>query len=456
MSGLNLPPHDTESEASTLASALMSREALLKVLGILGVEDFYSEQHQILFDAIRELDKKSKPIDVLTVKHYLSDKNLFEKAGGDSYLADLYRTLSTSANAEFYATRVKELSLRRKLIEVSTKIVANSYDLSIDTIELLDSSEKEVFSVTEGRITTDIQDIETITQEAISQIEKFYKEKRTVTGIPTGYMDIDNMLTGLHPSELLILAARPSIGKTSLALNFLNHIALVEKKSVFFFSLEMPAVQLLMRLISIEGMINSQKMRSGSLNTDEMKKIYSTAERFMKSPIIIDDTPGVTLSDIRARARRSAQRSPIGLIIIDYLQLISSTTRADRNQQISEISRGLKLLARELNCPILALSQLSRSVESRSDQRPMLSDLRESGAIEQDADVVMFIYREDKVKPDTEKRNIAEIMIAKQRNGPIGNVELLFWDDYTKFMNKENKHSSLEDAIPVSNESSSY
>lgn len=442
-----LPPQDIETEAACLAAVLISKEALLKVMDILSYEDFYLEQHRIIYSSIRELDRKKRPIDLITLKQELVDRNMLDTIGGDGYLADLYRKVATSANAEAYAKRIKELSIRRKLIDVSTSIIENCFDLSVETAEMLDESEKKVFEVTEKRITADHQPIEAIVDETIKRIEMLYEHKQAVTGLSSGFIDIDRTLTGFHPAELIIIAARPSMGKTALALNFMNHIAIHEKKPVFFFSLEMPAAQLLMRLICVEGMIDAQRLRTGHLSNEEMKKIYNTAEKFSSAPIFIDDTPGVTIADIRAKSRRAAQKGPLGCVIIDYIQLINSTSKVDRQQQVSEISRGLKLLARELQCPILALSQLSRAVESRTDQRPQLSDLRESGAIEQDADVVMFIFREDRVKKDTERKGIADIIIAKQRNGPIGDVELMFWDKYTKFNNAEHIHK-YDEAMP--------
>ncbi len=448
-----LPPHDIESEAACLASILISRDALLKVLSILNIDDFYLEQHRLIYNSIRELDRKNSPIDLITLKQYLVSQKQFENVGGDAFLADLYQIVSTSANAEYYAQKIQELSLRRKLIEVSTGIVEKSYDLAFEISDMLDNAEKKIFEVTERRITSELKSIEEIVKETIETINILYEQKRSVTGIPSGFKDIDEMLTGFHPAELIIVAARPSMGKTALALNFMNNIVLKEKKPVFFFSLEMPAVHLLMRLICIESMVDSQRIRTGHFSVEEAKKIYQVAGKFSESPIYIDDTPGITIAEIRAKARRIAQRESeeMGAIIIDYLQLISSASRADRQQQISEISRGLKLLARELQCPVIALSQLSRAVESRTDQRPQLSDLRESGAIEQDADVVMFIFREDRVKKDTERKGRADIIVAKQRNGPIGDVELLFWDKYTKFQSIDRVHS-YEETSPDYNE----
>ncbi|MDA3899327.1 MAG: replicative DNA helicase [Spirochaetes bacterium] len=436
-----VPPHDLEAEASCIAAITISREALVKVLDVLAPDDFYLEKHRIIFDAVANLDRSNSPIDLLTVKQNLLDNKQFERAGGDAYLAELYQTVSTSANAEYYAKRIKELSLRRMLINVSRDVAVRCHDLAVDTPTMLDEAERDIFRVTERRITSDIETIEEIVKKTLEQINFLHENKRAVTGLSCGFTDIDKMLTGFHESELLILAARPSMGKTALALNFMNHIVLEQNKPVFFFSLEMPSTHLLQRLICVEGLIDAQRLRTGHLSSDEMRTINQVAEKFRNAPILIDDTPGVTITDIRAKARRATQKQKLGMIIIDYIQLISSTSRVDRQQQVAEISRGLKLLARELDCPILALSQLSRAVESRSDQKPILSDLRESGSIEQDADVVMFIFREDRVNRDSERKGYADIIIAKQRNGPIGDVELLFWDKFTKFNNVETIHT---------------
>ncbi|MBN2435469.1 MAG: replicative DNA helicase [Spirochaetes bacterium] len=436
-----VPPHDLEAEASCIAAITISRDALVKVLDLLSPDDFYLERHKIIFEAVTDLDRSNSPVDLLTVKQRLQDTSLFDRAGGDAYLAELYQTVSTSANAEYYAKRIKELSLRRMLITVSRDVAVRCHDMTIDTPTMLDEAERDIFRVTERRITSDIETIDEIVRQTLDQINLLHQNKRAVTGISCGFTDIDKMLTGFHESELIILAARPSMGKTALALNFMNHIVLEQKKPVFFFSLEMPSTHLLQRLICIEGLIDAQRLRTGHLNNDEMRTINQVAEKYRNAPILIDDTPGVTIADIRAKARRATQKQPLGMIIIDYIQLITSTSRVDRQQQVAEISRGLKLLARELNCPIIALSQLSRAVESRTDQKPILSDLRESGSIEQDADVVMFIFREDRVKRDSERTGRADIIVAKQRNGPIGDVELLFWDKFTKFNDVDIVHT---------------
>ncbi|PKL35291.1 MAG: replicative DNA helicase [Spirochaetae bacterium HGW-Spirochaetae-1] len=443
-----LPPQDVDTETACLASALLSREALYKVIEILQAEDFYLDKHRIIFESILDLQRKNTPVDLTTLKQRLADKNLLEKIGGDTSLVELYQSVSTSANAEFYARRIKELSLRRKLIEVSTESIEKCFDSTRDTTEIIDEIEQEIFSVTEKRIVSDYKTIDDVLQDTLQDIGSWYESKKVVTGMPSGYKDLDEMLTGFHGAELIIIAARPGMGKTAIALNIISNIAQVEKdKSVIFFSLEMPAQQLGMRLLCIQSMIDSQRVRTGHISSEELKQLFSSADRLSKSKIFIDDTPSINIMEIRAKARRLHQRNPIGLIVVDYLQLISSISRVDRHLQIAEISRFLKQLARELEVPVIALSQLSRAVEQRADQIPTLADLRESGAIEQDADVVMFIYREEKVKKDSEKRGIADIIVAKQRNGPIGTISLKFWDKYTKFENLEKSHY-YEEASP--------
>ncbi len=438
----NLPPQDLEAEASCLASILLSKDALIKIISILEADDFYLDKHRVIFEAILELERKNSPIDLLTLKQKLSDKNMFESIGGDPMLLELYRSVSTSANAEYYAYRIKELSLRRKVIQVSTKVIEKCYDKSRDTEELIDEVESDIFKVTERRVTSDFLNIESVMENTMRDIHVVYEAKKPITGIATGFNDLDFILTGLHESELIILAARPSMGKTSLALNIANHIALKEKMPVLFFSLEMPATQLGMRLLCIESMIDSQKVRTGRFNSDELRKLTEVSERLVESPMYIDDTPNVNVFQVRTKSRRMAQQiGKLGVIIVDYLQLITGTRGLDRHLQVAEITRSLKQIARELTVPVIAISQLSRAVETRTNQKPQLSDLRESGAIEQDADIVLFIYREDKVNPDTDKKGIAEVMIAKQRNGPIGSVDLLFWEQHTRFGNLDKLHN---------------
>jgi replicative DNA helicase len=443
-----LPPQDVDTESACLASALLNREALLRITEILQPEDFYLEKHRFIFEAIIELEKKGLPVDLTTVRQRLIDKNIFEKVGGNSALAEIYQSSSTSVHAEAYAKRIKEMSLRRKLIEVSELSIEKCFNRTITTEELLDEVERDIFRVTEQRVTSDYKYIESILNQTLEEITSWYKTKKIVTGIPSGFIDLDETLTGFHGSELIIVAARPGMGKTAFALNIMNNGAIRSNIPVLFFSLEMPATQLGMRMLCIESMIDSQRVRTGHIDHDELRKLTSIAAKLSKAPIYIDDSPSANILEIRAKARRLAQKVPLGLIIVDYLQLITSLSKVERHLQIAEISRLLKQLARELGIPVIALSQLSRAVESRSDQIPTLADLRESGAIEQDADVVMFIYREEKVKKETEKKGIATIIVAKQRSGPIGDIDLRFWDKYTKFGNLTLTHS-YEEASPA-------
>ena len=449
MSFDRLPPQDVDTETACLASALLSREALYKVTEILQPEDFYLDKHRLIFEAITELERKNTPVDLTTLKQRLADQNLLEKIGGDSALVELYRSVSTSANADFYARRIKELSLRRRLIEVSTESIEKCYDSARDTNEVVDEIEQNIFGLTEKRIVSNYKAIDDVLQTTLQDIGTWYETKKVVTGIGTGYTELDELLTGLHGSELIIIAARPGMGKTAFALNVMNNIAMNEpEKAVLFFSLEMPASQLGMRLLCIQSLVESQRVRTGHISSEEMKELFKAAANLGKSNIYLDDTPSINIMEIRAKARRLQQKVPVGLIIIDYLQLISSLSKVDRHLQIAEISRFLKQLARELDIPVIALSQLSRAVEQRADQRPTLSDLRESGSIEQDADVVMFIYRHDKVDRETEKKGIADIIVAKQRSGPVVDISLKFWDKYTKFDNLDKKHS-YEEAAPT-------
>ena len=442
-----LPPQDVETETACIASALLSREALLRVIEILQPEDFYLEKHRIIFEAISELEKKFIPIDLTTLRQILIDKNTLEQIGGNAGLAEIYQSASTSGNAEVYAKRIKEMSLRRKLIETAELSIEKCFDRSLGTDDVMDEVERDIFKVTEQRITSDYKNIEVVINNTMDDINAWFKTKKAVTGIESGFIELDEQLTGFQKSDLIIVAARPGMGKTAFALNILNHVAVRKKIPALFFSLEMSANQLGLRMICIEAMVDSQRVRTGDIEPEELKKIFEVSNKLSQAPIYIDDSPSATIMEIRAKARRLAQRIPLGMVIVDYLQLISSISKVDRHLQIAEISRLLKQLARELRIPVIALSQLSRAVESRSDQVPTLSDLRESGAIEQDADVVMFIYREDKVKKDSNKRGIATIIVAKQRNGPVGEKDLRFWGKYTKFSNLDVSHS-YEEASP--------
>jgi len=443
-----LPPQDIDTETACLASVLLSREALFKVTEILQPEDFYLEKNRIIYDAIVELERKNLPIDLTTLKQRLADSKRFDLVGGDAALVALYQSASTSANAEFYARRIKELSLRRKLIDVNAESIEKCFDSTRDTIELIDEIEQDIFRVTEKRISSDYKPIDGVLLETLQDIGRWFETKRVVTGIASGFRRLDEVLTGFHGSELIIVAARPGMGKTAFALNLLVNAAIKEKTAVMFFSLEMPATQLAMRMLCIEARVDSQKVRTGQITNPEMKKLIQASEKLSRASIFIDDTPSVSIMELRAKARRLHQKTQLGLIIVDYLQLVTTTSRVDRHLQVAEISRLLKQLARELNVPVIAAAQLSRAVETRTTQIPTLADLRESGSIEQDADVVMFIYREEKVKKDSERMGEADIIVAKQRNGPTDTIPLKFWEQFTRFDNLERIHS-MEEAVPT-------
>jgi len=442
-----LPPQDVDTEAACLSSILLSRDALYKVTEMLEPEDFYLEKHRLIYSSIVELERKNLPVDLTTIKQRLADNKLFDKIGGDATLVELYQTSATSVNAKYYSKRIKELSLRRKLIEVAEQSINKCYDLGIETTEVLDEVESSIFKVTEQSITSDYKDIDSVLDETMNNITTWAETQQVVTGIASGFTLLDEMLTGFHAAELIIIAARPGMGKTAFALNIMANIAKHEKKAALFFSLEMPAYQLGLRLLCVESNVDSQRVRTGHINNEEKKRIYRARERFNNSHIYIDDTASVNIMEIRAKARRLAQKEELGMVIVDYLQLVTAVSRGDRHLQVAEISRFLKQLARELNIPVIALSQLNRAVENRADQIPTLSDLRESGSIEQDADVVMFIYREEKVKKDSEKKGIADIIVAKQRSGPVGEIPLKFWQQFTKFGNLEKVHS-YDEASP--------
>jgi replicative DNA helicase len=370
MTADRLPPQDVDTESACIASALLNREALLRVTEILQPEDFYLEKHRLIYEAITDLERKALPIDLTTLRQRLIDRSIFDKIGGNAALAEIYQSSSTAVNAEVYAKRIKEMSLRRKLIEISELSIEKSFNRAISTEELMDEVERDIFKVTEQRITSDYKDIEQVLNATMNDIDSWYKTKKVVTGVPSGFTDLDETLTGFHGSELIIVAARPGMGKTAFALNIMNHVAIKHKTPVLFFSLEMPATQLGMRMLCIESLIDSQRVRTGHIDQDEFKKLFTISSKLSKSPIYIDDSPSANILEIRAKARRLAQKVPLGLIIVDYLQLITSLTRVDRHLQIAEISRLLKQLARELNIPVIALSQLSRAVESRADQIP--------------------------------------------------------------------------------------
>lgn len=429
-------PHSVEAEQSVIGSMIMDRDAIVTASEIVTSEDFYQHQYGVLFDAMVELYNEGKPVDLVTLQERLREKDVPPEISDMEFARDLLNAVPTSANVRHYATIVQEKSMLRRLIKVNEEIANTCYLAKESTDEILEETEKKIFDLIQKRSTGDFVPIKDVVLNALDKIEKASKNKGTVTGIPTGFIDLDYKTSGFQPSDLILIAARPSMGKTAFVLNIAQNMAFKEGKTVAIFSLEMSKEQLVNRLFSLESRVDSQALRTGNLSDEDWAKLIEGAAVVGKSNLIIDDTPGISIGELRSKCRKFKLEHDLGIIIIDYLQLMSGSKRSEsRQQEISDISRSLKAVARELNVPVVALSQLSRAVEQRPDHRPMLSDLRESGAIEQDADVVMFLYRDDYYNKDTDKKNIAEIIIAKQRNGPIGTVELVWLPNYTKFAN---------------------
>ncbi|MBQ6376657.1 MAG: replicative DNA helicase [Lachnospiraceae bacterium] len=432
-----IPPHSDEAEKSVVGSMLMSSDAVVAALEILTKDDFYDRRMGAVFETMKELEDAGKPIDLVTLRDALGRKDLPEELTNMTFVREILTSVPTSANVREYAKIVREKATLRRLISVSQSIEEECYRGQGETEQILDHAEKEVFSVLQQRAAdrfTPIRDVVYNTLEAISAASK---AKGTVTGLPTGFTDLDYKTSGFQNSDFILIAARPSMGKTALVLNIAEYMAFREMRPCALFSLEMSAEQLMNRLISLESRVDSAKIRTGKLSDDEWSKVVEASGIIANSGLIIDDTPGITLQEFRSKARKYKLEAGIEIIFIDYLQLMAGGGRTgeNRQQEISDISRALKSLARELNIPIVALSQLNRGVEMREDHRPMLSDLRESGAIEQDADVVMFIYRDDYYHKDAEEKNVAEVIIAKQRNGPIGTIKLVWLPEYTMFRN---------------------
>ena len=435
-------PHSLEAEQSVVGAMLMDKDAIMTAAEIVSREDFYQTAYGILFEAMVELFNEGKPVDLITLQERLKEKDVPPEITSLEFARDLLTAVPTSANVKYYAEIVMEKSMLRKLIKLNEEIENMCY-LGRDSLEaVLETTEKRVFELVQKRNTGDYVPIKQVVLNALDKIEKSSKTKGTVTGIPTGFIDLDYKTAGLQPSDLILVAARPSMGKTAFVLNIAQHVAFRSNKTVAIFSLEMSKEQLVNRLFSLESQVDAQLLRTGNLKDSDWEKLIDGAGVIGKSKMIIDDTPGISISELRSKCRKFKLEQGLDLIIIDYLQLMTGRVggRAEsRQQEISDISRSLKGLARELNVPVIALSQLSRAVEQRPDHRPMMSDLRESGAIEQDADVVMFIYRDDYYNKDTDMKNIAEIIIAKQRNGPIGTVNLAWLPNYTKFANATRK-----------------
>jgi replicative DNA helicase len=437
-----LPPYNLEAEQAVLGSMMLDKEAVYIALEMLAAEDFYKDAHQIIFTTIVNLEAQGQPIDMITLTEELHRQNSMGKIGGVGYIAEVANIVPTAANVDHYAEIVVEKAILRKLIRVSTNIANRCYEEQEDTHHLLDQAERMILEIAENRNLTGLIPIKQILGDTLEKIEYLADNKGNITGVPSFFIDLDSMTSGWQASDLIILAARPAMGKTSFGLNIAQNAALKGGTSVAIFSLEMSKEQLVQRLMSSEAMLDQHKLRTGRLLDEEWIRLTRAAQPLSTAEIYIDDTPAISILELRAKARRLKAEKGLGLIIIDYLQLMQVGKREEnRQQEISEISRSLKALARELNIPVIALSQLSRAVEQTQDKKPSLSHLRESGALEQDADLVMFIFREDYYNPESEKPGIAEIIIAKHRNGPTGSVELGFLKEFTKFVNIDKQHN---------------
>ncbi len=432
-------PQNMEAEQAVVGSMIMDKEAISVASEMLTGDDFYSKQYGVVFDTMVELNDQGKAVDPVTLQDRLRAKDVPPEMVSLDFIRDIMRSVTTSANVKYYAGIVAEKSTLRKLIRLNQEIENTCYAGKEDLEVILESTEKKVFELVQKRNTGEYVPIRQVVMNAMDRIEKASRNQGNVTGIATGFLDLDYKTAGMQPADLVLVAARPSMGKTAFVLNIAQHVAFKLNQTVAIFSLEMSKEQLVNRLFSLESRVDSQHLRTGNLTDMEWEKLIESAGVIGQSNLIIDDTPGISIAELRSKCRKYKMDQDLKMIIIDYLQLMSGGGRGSesRQQEISDISRSLKALARELSVPVLALSQLSRAVEQRPDHRPMLSDLRESGAIEQDADVVMFIYRDDYYNKDTDKKGIAEIIIAKQRNGPIGTVELVWLPDYTKFANME-------------------
>ena len=432
-------PHSVEAEQSVIGSMLMDRDAIIAASEIVVADDFYQRQYGIMFDTMVELFNEGKPVDLVTLQDRLKEKDVPPEVCSLDFVRDILATVPTSANVRSFATIVHEKAVLRRLIKINEEIANNCYS-GKDSLEvILADTEKQIFNLLESRASGDFVPIRQVALNVLDKIEQATRSKSTVTGLPTGFIDLDYRMSGLQPSDLILIAARPSMGKTAFVLNLAQYMCVRNHVPTAIFSLEMSKDQLVNRILSMESKVDSQSMRTGTLQPADWEKLIESAGVISTAPLIIDDTPGISITELRSKCRKYKLENDLGLVIIDYLQLMTGGSRKQesRQQEISEISRSLKALAREINAPVIALSQLSRACETRPDHRPMLSDLRESGAIEQDADVVMFLYRDDYYNKDTDKKNISEVIIAKQRNGPIGTVELVWLPNYTKFANKE-------------------
>lgn len=437
-----VPPHDLEAEQAIIGSMLTDKDAVISAIEVLREEDFYREDNKAIYSAILNLYNRAEPIDIITVKAELESMGKFEKVGGLEYLAELPEKVPTTANAMKYIKIVEEKSTLRRLIKTANEIIELGYSPTEDVEDIMEGAEKKIFNIMQDKSQKSYTPIKDALVESFTKLEELYNRKQHITGVPSGFTELDYRTAGFHGSELILIAARPAMGKTAFALNIAANAALKGNTAVAVFSLEMSKEQLVNRILCSESMVDSNKVRTGKLEEDDWTKLAGTIGPLSEAEIYIDDTPGINIMEIRAKCRKLKLEKNIGMVVIDYLQLIQGSGNrrsGSREQEISEISRSLKILAKELDVPVIALSQLSRAAEQRPDHRPMLSDLRESGAIEQDADIVMFLYRDDYYNQDSEKKDIAEVIIAKHRGGSTGTVELLWLGSYTKFVNLERR-----------------
>ena len=437
-----IPPHDIEAEQAVIGSMLTDMEAVVSSIENLKPEDFYREDNKLIFSAMVNLYNRSEPIDLITVKSELESMGKFDQVGGIEYLADLPEKVPTTANANKYIKIVEDKSTLRRLIKTANEIIELGYDPTEELDDIMEGAEKKIFNLMQDKNQKGYTPIKDILVDSFNQLEELYNRKQHITGVPTGFIDLDYRTAGLHGSEFILIAARPAMGKSAFVLNIAANAALKANIPVAIFSLEMSKEQMVNRILCSEAMVDSNKVRTGKLDEEDWAKLAEAIGPLSETGIYIDDTPGISITEIRAKCRKLKLEKNIGLVIIDYLQLVQGSSRraqGSREQEISEISRSLKILAKELDVPVIALSQLSRAVEQRPDHRPMLSDLRESGSIEQDADIVMFLYRDDYYNEDSEKKDIAEVIIAKQRSGSTGTVDLGWLGSYTKFVNLEKR-----------------
>ena len=433
-----MPPASVEAAQAVLGAMLLKPEAVTTAAEELSADDFYRETHRLIYEAMMELKDRTEPVDLVTLTEQLKKADKLAKIGGIPALSLIANSVPTAANVHYHARIVHEKAQLRSLISAATEIAGAAYESADEVEDIMDNAEKRILAVSSGKRSKDFVPLQEILLDTLEQIDARYNNKGSITGLPTGFTELDHLTAGLQKSDLILVAARPSMGKTAFTLNIAAHVVLRAREPVAFFSLEMSKEQLVQRLLCSEGRIDSQRLRVGELEEKEWGDLIDTANRLSAAPLYIDDTPSITVMELRSKARRLKAEHGLSLIVIDYLQLMqgrASKNGDNRQQEISEISRSLKALARELNVPVIALSQLSRSVESRQVKRPMLSDLRESGSLEQDADIVMFLYREDYYDPETENKNITEVIIAKHRNGPVDTVDLTFLKQFTKFGN---------------------